>query len=169
MTAIVGVDPGASKLALAAWEHTWQVDVFHCSVDAPRADQLAELSAHTIEMIAAYPGCLVWVEDPVMVRNAKTVTRQAQAQGVILSSCVQAGASGVYTVGNTAWKREVCGDGRAGKPAIKSWLEHSFDDFPAGVTDADLVDAIAITCYGHRIHQRAGRFVGPASGSARSP
>lgn len=98
----------------------------------------------------------VFVEHPVVGRGGAHATIvQAQVQGVVLSSSVLCGASGVYPVNVQTWKKDIVGNGRADKDRVREFLSESHPLLSelAG-EDQDLVDASCVALYGKDVIHR---------------
>lgn len=90
----------------------------------------------------------VFIEKPLMGRNAHGTIFQAQTNGVVQAAALLAGMERVYEASVPSWKAHI-GNGRADKAYVKSWLRTNYPVLAdhAG-DDQDLTDAAAIALYG---------------------
>jgi Holliday junction resolvasome RuvABC endonuclease subunit len=162
MDILVGVDPsasGASVVRLTSSVHeTWQ----HKSSEKERNrvcdDVHKAVVQYVVDNLLGKGEPTVWIEEPVVGVNKRTAIMQAQIQGVLLGSFGSL-LNRVYSVSNSAWKKEVVGAGNASKQACAQWLsDHEPELAKTCGGDRDLVDAGLVALYGRAVQRRAGRL-----------
>ena len=169
---VVGVDPASRKIASVVSQPSTNFLATHevpQDVSRPKAchEMWQYMSRFFDLMREQHEEIAVYVEEPVIGRNRRAGILQAQVHGVILASALESGITSVYSISNTAWKKETVGSGNADKDACLAWLEREHPRLAESCAgDIDLIDAACIAAYGRRVQDRAGRFAGrvPSSG-----
>lgn len=169
---VVGVDPGSRKLAVVVntpgSNFLWTYAVPQGTMRPQACDQLFVAFRSFLASVGeSRDDIAVWVEEPVVGKNARGALMQGQVHGVAMTAALQSGITSVYSVGNTAWKKETVGAGNAPKSRCREWLASEHPELASNCgDDADLVDAACIAVYGRGVLARAGQFAGrvPSTG-----
>lgn len=145
-----GVDFGARRLAVACPVYGLAAEIRLPDPTRKRpADPHRELRDLTAWFVDMVPGTAsVWVEAPFVGRgnaNSRTAIRLGMTVGAVLARH----AGPAHVVDQSTWKHEVIGDGSAGKPAVRAWLEGHHPALAALCGESqDLVDATCIALHG---------------------
>jgi Holliday junction resolvasome RuvABC endonuclease subunit len=100
-------------------------------------------------LFQTYPDTAVYLEEPVIGRNARSTIVQAQVGGAVMAAACRANVFYFELVNNSHWKKGVVGKGNAGKPEIAAWLEEKWPNaYNLAQKDQDLIDASCINRYG---------------------
>ena len=159
MTHVIGIDPSSKKVAIC---HTFENSiVYHRTIDLPEGVYPATGAA--FREVFAFLGefqddAIIYMESPVVGRNAYSTIVQAQVGGAIMAAAENFGAQ-LFLVNVNSWKKEVIGKGNADKNEIAVWLKENWPDaYNSAAGDQDLIDASAINRYGHE-HVRLAKAV----------
>ena len=160
-----GVDFGARRLAVACPEMRVAAEIRLPDPTKKRpADPHRELRQLTEWFKGAVPDIAeIWVELPFVGRGNSNI-RTAIRLGMTVGAVLACHAGPAHVVDQATWKASVIGNGNAGKPAVRTWLE---EHHPALATlcgeSQDLVDANCIALHGAQVAQAVGvRGAGPA-------
>lgn len=163
---IVGIDPSARKIAIVATQTLLRVShvktyVLYKASERQTSDSMGRAVDAMLEFVewaeAVEPRGerYAWVEDPVVGRSVTATTKQCFISGIIRGHLARAGFT-VYGVNVSSWKKEVLGNGRAQKPAVKAHLKRAWPKIDGLVgNDGDLADAAAINLYGQDVIAKA--------------
>lgn len=163
---VVGVDPASRKVASVVNSPSNNFLATHqVPQDMSRPKACHEMWWHMTNFFGMirdqYQDPVVYVEEPVIGRNRRGGILQAQVHGVVLASAVESGITSVYSISNTAWKKETVGSGNASKDECREWLEREYPRLAESCDeDIDLIDAACIALYGRGVQARAGRLAG---------
>ena len=144
----VGVDIGVRRIALG-WPERKRSE----AVDLGKKVGIRhkELQALTCWMGLQLPAEVnLWIEQPYLSNgpgaNQTTTIKMAELVGAIK---VAHPWYQVILVGQSTWKAQVCGNGRAEKDEVALWLSVNHPDLYAKcVMDQDQIDAMCIGLYG---------------------
>jgi Holliday junction resolvasome RuvABC endonuclease subunit len=177
MPLIAGIDPSAKKIAIVATHDVLQVVSAQSYPLYPKGvtRQTPESLGNAVAAVRAFlqwadqvapggTGRYAWIESPLVGRGGVSATmKQSFVGGIIRGMLYEAGFD-VRDVNVTNWKREVTGNGRAEKPAVKVSVKQQWPKaFSLVERDGDLIDAAAIALYGRSVLGRADAIVaGPA-------
>ncbi len=145
---VAGIDPDTKSIAVVIIEDG-KTHIVHLKTKGKKAeDRFRFLVSAFADLI--YGGALdgvdfTFVEQPVMVRNAKAIRDQAFVVGAIRAILVDKHS----LVDNTVWKKGVIGNGSATKEEIKEFIMGAFPDL-ADDHDQDVYDATGIALFGLR-------------------
>ena len=161
MTRVMGIDLSSRKIAIVRLSgddyesHTVEIEKL-----PNRPDELSALQEGVEGLMDRFSSSWVYIEAPVVGRGgARPTVLQAQVDGIVQSAAVRFGHLGAYSVNNKTWKKDVVGNGNAGKDDTKSWLAayHPVLTDLCG-DDQDLVDAAGVALYGRAVIERAQEF-----------
>lgn len=170
---VVGIDPSSRKIAIvvntASTNFISTYEVKQGTLRPQACGEIDEYLGKLFTMLRSSYGddLSVYVEEPVVGKNKRAGILQGQIHGVALASALRSGITSVYSISNTAWKKETVGSGNAGKDACREWLEREHPGLASDCGgDLDLIDAACIAAYGRAVLARAGRVPGrvPSTG-----
>ncbi len=95
--------------------------------------------------VHTYPVKCVYVEDVPFVRNFKVYGQLEHVLAAVILGCHDAGVP-IVLVGNTTWKKQVVGSGKADKAIIKDWAVKMLG-VPLALVQ-DVYDAACVCHYG---------------------
>jgi Holliday junction resolvasome RuvABC endonuclease subunit len=158
MTSVIGVDPGVRKVACV------DLSCLLWTYESPPEGQRPGVCFDVFQAVLSFfsgqrEDAAVFVEEPVIGVNRRVAMHQGQIHGVVLAAALQSGITSVYSVSNTAWKKETVGNGKVKKSDCLEWLrkqEPTLAEKCEG--DDDLCDAACIAIYGTRVLSRAGQL-----------
>lgn len=149
---IVGIDPNTRYLAVVKLNDAGKIYLGHWilpKVEVKKASPMARLYTIHTEfrkwVVAQKDLNCVYIEDVPFVRNFKVYAQLAFVLSAVVLVCMDADVP-VVIVGNTTWKKQVIGSGKADKALIKAWTTRML-----GVPEKcvqDVHDAAAIAHYG---------------------
>jgi hypothetical protein len=157
MTHVIGIDPSSKKIAIC---HTHNSNTYHYNIYLPEGVHPASGAAFR-EVFAFFKdftgegefkddGVVVYMEAPVVGRNAYSTIVQAQVGGAIMAAVELSGIQ-MFLVNVNSWKKDVIGKGNATKPEVAEWLKENWPDaYNSAGGDQDLLDASAINRYGYK-------------------
>ena len=154
---VLGVDPSTKKLAVIGTRSKnrsnpegWVIDLPSDTVDRC-GEAFFEFGALLYDLTKQSDGVVprVYLEAPVLGRGGPHSTiAQAQVGGAVMAACSEYRCP-LVLVNNASWKKQVCGNGRFGKPEIfKAMREVWPEAFELAGGDQDLIDASAIQMFG---------------------
>ena len=146
----VGVDIGVRRIALG-----WPKMGLSQAIDlgkkpGVRHRELFHL-AGWMSQVLPMPGMVhLWIEQPYLSngpgKNQNTTIAMAETVGAIKAA---AEWGEVTLVGQSTWKAQVCGNGRADKDEVSLWLLEAHPEvFAKCRSDQDRIDAMCIGLYG---------------------
>lgn len=152
---VVGIDLGVHKIALANMGETPHVAVHQVEADSPRAHQLWELASFAQHFaVLAQAGC-VWVEKPIIGNNRKYSMQLSEVCGAVMYALANTGYD-IRTVDHGTWKKELLGNGHAGKDDIRNYINVTHGAYaPLCGDDQDAYDATCVGLYGQEVLTRA--------------
>ena len=146
----VGVDIGVRRIALGIphLRLTHAVDLG--KKIGVRHRELYHLSGWMSQALPVPGAVRLWIETPFMSNGPKanqtTTIKMAEVVGAIKAAGEWAA---VDLVGQSTWKAQVCGNGRAEKEDVWAWLEVNHPELFANcLSDQDRMDAMCIGLYG---------------------
>ena len=146
----IGVDIGVRRIALGCPTSGLSYAVDLGKKPGIRYQELYQLAAW-VGQVFPIPGLIhLWVEQPYLSngpgRNQNTTIAMAEVVGAIKAA---AEWGQVDLVGQSTWKAQVVGDGRADKEEVALWLKTRHRDLYAKCAlDQDQMDAMCIGLYG---------------------
>lgn len=171
----VGIDPSTKKIAVVAVVDEPRVLLAKSYVLLKRSEKqdMASLGRAVdavrdfirwADQVAPTGERYAWVEDPLVGRGGVTTTmKQALVGGIIRGLLVDAGFE-VRNVNVSTWKKQVVGNGRAQKPAIRQCVKLKWPKVMQQVgNDGDLVDAAAINLFAQGVLNQESALRRPAS------
>lgn len=163
--AVVGIDLGIAKVAITALEGDVQYCYVRHSTAMTRGEQLFDLATYTSVILSTFTTPTVFIEGVLVGNNAKYSIQLAQTMGAVLSALVD---YPVYQVNVGIWKKEVLGNGRSDKAAVRGWLEANYPAYAVSCDgDQDSYDATCIALYGQGVLTRTQHLLeepGPVPG-----
>ena len=143
----IGVDVGKRRLALG-WPYQERSLVIDLKKVGVRASELYSLSGWMTQVIPE--DVRLWIEQPYLSNGPganQTVTiGMAETVGAVQSAREW---KQVTMVGQSTWKAQVCGNGRASKEEVALWLETNEPElYDLCCGDQDRIDAMCIGLYG---------------------
>ena len=118
--------------------------------NAPHPKRLVELKNDIDSLIKKYSPDCVAIEQLFFFKNQKTIIPVAQARGVILLACEQAGIP-IYEYTPLAVKQTITGHGRADKTLVKLMIKN-FIEISENIKLDDTIDSIALAlCHAHNM------------------
>jgi crossover junction endodeoxyribonuclease RuvC len=152
---VIGIDPGYDRIGIAILEkennkevllHSECLETFK---DEQLADRLVHLGTHLQALIDEYSPSALAIETLFFNKNQKTAMGVAQARGIIIFLCKQAGCS-VYEFSPQEVKVAVTGYGKSDKQGVIDMVKRLVPEVKDGALD-DEYDAVAvgITCLAH--------------------
>jgi len=166
---IFGLDLGTRRLALACPDANW---VYEKNLEnaAGKRDYPSEemagigLGLATAEALGetfGFTGHEFFFERPIVGRphgNMKTAIGQGLSAGAVLAHL----PGRLHQISHPSlWKKDICGNGNAGKDDIRAWLEATQPALAAlcGASQ-DLIDATCIALYGGTVVASVGGLPG---------
>lgn len=124
-----------------------------------RGQELAQLMAMTMHAIGQSER--VFIEEPLVGRGVKASMEISQVAGALMSMCAEQGII-THLVNVKTWKSAIVGNGNAGKPDVRMWLqsEHSHYAERCG-EDQDCIDATCVALYGVHVLDTAAELSTP--------
>lgn len=158
---VVGIDPSSRKIAAVvnrpSTNFLWTYEVKQGELRPQACNEIFEASSKFFSTLE--PEAVVWVEEPVVGKNRRAAILQGQIHGVVLTAALQSEITSVYSVSNTAWKKETVGSGSASKQRCREWLVSEYPVLASDCgDDIDLIDAACVAVYGRGVLARAGQF-----------
>lgn len=156
---LVGIDLGVHKIALAVFlENSLAVThVYEASADLPRDVQLLEMGHYAMSLAHLHSVDSIWVEDVLVGNNRKYSLALAETKGALLGALSHLRpVTDIRTVNVKEWKREIVGNGNAGKDTVMNYMVATHPAYAAQCDgDQDRIDATCVGLYGLRITARA--------------
>ena len=145
---ILGIDPGLQVCGYAcletgsAGEKVIEAGVFKTDSSLPAEDRLNQIAEDTESVLRKFDPEIVAVEQLYShYAHPKTAILMAQARGVILQKCTEAGV-GVRSFSPTRIKKGLTGNGRASKQQMQKTIQTVLS-LPELPEPDDVADAIA--------------------------
>lgn len=158
---VAGVDLGVRKAAVSVWQDGELTYVDHLEFTKDEVSRAIELCTLGL-FVYGYTKAVdhVFIEKPLVGRNTDVSLQISETCGAVLARHGELPGHSLRLVSNTTWKKEVVGNGKADKFAIRSWLEASYPAYAdlCG-SNQDRIDAIAIGLYGHLCATRADKLL----------
>jgi len=162
---VMGIDLGIAKIAYSLWENDRLVETNSVSVEmmGKRALQLTTLMDYIAAQVLHFRPDHVVIEDVLIGNNRKYSIKLAQTMGAVLAGLGRLTEYGWYgetiPVNVGKWKKEVIGNGHAGKEDIRNYLlERDSAYAELCGSDQDRFDAACIGYYGVILSERANRL-----------
>lgn len=150
MEPIIGIDPSSKKLAFCVTSFNNQLLLHKKSLPEGVLHATGAAFEEAFLFFKTFPHAKVFMEAPLVGRNAYSTIVQAQVGGAVLAAASKA-ALDVELVNVSSWKKQVIGNGRAQKPDIAEWLKQNWTEaYNQASGDQDLLDAAAINRYGYQ-------------------
>lgn len=153
---IVGVDPSSKKVAATITFDETRMEMRYLEF----SHDIIEACSEAYDWAFALGGELgplsfTAIEQPVVGRGGVYSTlRQTKVEGALLAGLKNAGMDTIE-VNNQTWKKQVVGNGNAGKPLIALWVKEYWPNaFEYADGDQDLLDSAAINRYAFEVVQR---------------
>lgn len=152
MERVLGIDPGFGRTGWGVIEKIkgeWVAVAWGCietSVKDKFIDRLFELHKKLTGVIKKYQPNRIAVEDLFFAKNVKTAMKVGEARGVILLTCVQAGAP-VDEFTPLQIKQAMTGYGRAEKGQVQRMVRMILK-IKKKITPDDAADALAVALTG---------------------
>lgn len=154
---ICGIDLGINKIAYAVWDDDILIETYAYESKLPtRGQVLADLAGVIFDVRNQHIPDYWFIEDTLIGNNRKYSIQLSQTMGAVLAMLGEYGEDLVYQVNVSTWKKEVIGNGRADKDAVRMWIQDRSGAYSELCGwDQDRFDAACIGYYGYRIAQRA--------------
>lgn len=154
----MGVDPSSRKVAVTTTWIGWdEPELFTIDLPENHSEGCGLAFRRFFEYISGIKERtghtpFVFQEEPLMAfgrnMNAKSTITQARIGGSLEAACAEALVP-VFLVNNKVWKKEVIGNGGAGKPEIAEWVHDNLPDaYDLAGGDQDLMDSACINEHG---------------------
>lgn len=165
MTRIIGIDPSSKKLAFCLTDGRSNVLTMY-TVNLPEGVLQASGVAFGEVFSFLWPisdsdegiDTHIYMEAPVVGRNAYSTIVQAQVGGAVMAAIAKTNL-GLELVNVSSWKKQVVGKGNATKEEVADWLKTNWlDAYNKAAGDQDLIDAAAINRYAHQ-HVRLAKAI----------
>lgn len=161
----IGIDLGIRKVAWSVWDDDVLIATeAYESTRSLRHEQLCDTGTVMMTRVMTDEPDQIFIEDTLIGNNRKYSIQLSQMMGAVLSAigvCTQTSFLShkhipVVPVNVSTWKREVIGNGRADKKAVRDYL-WSLDSAYSVLCghDQDRFDAAAIGYYGYIVSKRA--------------
>ena len=151
--ALMGVDIGIHKLALACFGIEYHPDSWSVDPELPRAAQLHHLASYAHDLAGLMGIDVVWIEDTLVGNNVKYSIALAETKGAVMAALSD---YDVRLVNVGTWKKQVVGAGNANKDAVRDYIHVTHPAYaPLCGDDQDRYDATCIGLYGLQIMERA--------------
>lgn len=161
MSTLIGIDLGVHKIALAVFiGNSLAVTHSYESTAQERDQQLMQLGHYALDVVQLHAADAVWIEDVLVGNNHKYSLRLAETKGAVLGSLahLRPGCD-LRMVNVKAWKKEVVGNGNAGKEQVSNYIVATHPAYAAVCDgDQDRIDATCVGLYGLRITARAAEL-----------
>lgn len=151
MINVWGVDLGVRVVHLAKISGDGELSVQTIRADKNvRWQEILELQLGLQGLFARQD--VVFIEEPPMVRSSRVHGEMHQLAGLVMGEALLAHS---FLVNVKAWKRELIGNGNAGKPAIAQWLNDHHAGYSAICAEnQDHIDATCVALYGRAVIHR---------------
>ena len=145
----VGIDLGVRRLAIGwpYWGVSYAIDLG--KAPAERGHELRALQEWVRETLPDH--VRLWIENPYVSNGLARNQTTSLAMSETLSAVLTAHQWGYppERVGQSTWKAQVIGNGRASKEEVQVWLHQMYPDLWDAVEgDEDRCDAMCIGLYG---------------------
>lgn len=157
----MGIDLGIRKIALSAWRDDKLVSAeAWISPSSHRANQLSDVAMYAMGFGVMWEPDHIFIEDTLVGNNVKYSLQLTEAKGAVLATLAPlmrlTELQGIFTVNNKTWKKEVLGNGNAGKDEVRRYLDDRDSAYSVLCgNDQDRYDAACIGLYGYIIATRA--------------
>lgn len=159
---LIGIDLGVRKIALALFvENELAIThAYEAIEELPRDMQLLELGHYALDLALLHDVDSVWIEDVLVGNNRKYSLALAETKGAVMSGLSHLRPlCDIRTVNVKEWKREIVGNGNAGKDMVSNYIHATHPGYAALCDgDQDRIDATCVGLYGLRITARASHL-----------
>lgn len=161
MTVVVGIDVGIAKVAWSVWNDDTLVGVgAYASKEPNRAFVLEDIYTNISTAVSPFYPDFIFIEETLIGNNRKYSIQLSQTIGAVLAAL--ASDAPIYLVNVSTWKKEVLGNGKADKTAIRDYVKGRDSAYAVLCgSDQDKYDAACIGYYGVLISERAELLADP--------